>query len=68
MQADWGYNAIANGGNQAGFSWRTPTNDEWGYLFNTRADAASKKGLGSGIIVLTTLGTVYLIGKRRREK
>jgi len=47
-QADWGYNAISNGGNQAGdisgrIAWRTlqdGTNGgntaEWNYLFNTR--------------------------------
>ncbi len=37
--ADWGqYNAISNGGNQAG-QWRTLTggsNGEWNYVFNTR--------------------------------
>ena len=33
---DWGvYNAISNGGNQARL-WRTLTNDEWVYVFNTR--------------------------------
>ena len=42
---DWGvYNAISNGGNQAGL-WRTLTKDEWTYLINTRPDASSKKGL-----------------------
>lgn len=34
-QADWGYNAIANGGNQTGM-WRTLTKDEWTYVFNNR--------------------------------
>ncbi|MBQ9474447.1 MAG: hypothetical protein IJU81_08585 [Bacteroidales bacterium] len=35
--ADWGvYNAISNGGNAAGL-WRTPTREEWDYLFNTRS-------------------------------
>lgn len=34
-QADWGYNAIANGGNEEN-KWRTLTRDEWSYLFNTR--------------------------------
>ena len=35
--ADWGvYNAISNGGNQAGM-WRTLTKDEWSYLLNSRA-------------------------------
>lgn len=33
---DWGiYNPIANGGNQPGL-WRTPTNQEWNYLFSSR--------------------------------
>ena len=34
-KADWGYNAIANGGNLEN-QWRTLTKDEWFYLFNTR--------------------------------
>ncbi|MCR4812884.1 MAG: hypothetical protein K5867_09875 [Bacteroidales bacterium] len=35
--ADWGvYNAISNGGNQAGM-WRTLTKDEWEYLLFSRA-------------------------------
>lgn len=35
--ADWGvYNAISNGGNQAGM-WRTLTKDEWSYLIFTRS-------------------------------
>ncbi len=39
---DWGvYNAISNGGNQAGM-WRTLTKEEWIYLFETRTDASSK--------------------------
>ncbi|MBR4497129.1 MAG: hypothetical protein IKP08_00450 [Bacteroidales bacterium] len=41
---DWGvYNAISNGGNQAG-QWRTLTKDEWAYLIKTRTDASSKYG------------------------
>ena len=56
-QADWGYNAIANGGNQENSGWRTLTKDEWGYVFNTRTDAASKYGHGkvngvNGMILL----------------
>ena len=35
-QADWGYNAIANGGNKENSGWRTLTRNEWSYLFNTR--------------------------------
>ena len=34
-QADWGYNAISNGGNTT-HTWRTLTHEEWGYVFNTR--------------------------------
>ena len=39
-QADWGYNAISNGGNTENSGWRTPTNAEWGYVFNTRSTAS----------------------------
>lgn len=35
-QADWGYNAISNCGNQENMGWRTLTDLEWYYLFNTR--------------------------------
>jgi hypothetical protein len=35
-QADWGSNAISNGGNQENSGWRTLTRDEWRYVFNTR--------------------------------
>ena len=54
---DWGvYNAISNGGNQAGM-WRTLTENEWSYLINTRTDAANKKGIATvdgvnGLILL----------------
>ena len=34
-QADWGYNPISNGGNQPN-QWRTLTQPEWNYVFNTR--------------------------------
>ena len=35
-KADWGYNAIANGGNQTN-QWHTLTHEEWNYVFNTRS-------------------------------
>ena len=38
-QADWGYNAISNGGHMEN-SWRTPSKSEWNYLFNTRNTAS----------------------------
>lgn len=34
--ADWGYNAISNGGNAENFGWRTLTKDEWMFILNTR--------------------------------
>ena len=33
--ADWGYNAISNGGNTIN-QWRTLKNEEWTYIFNYR--------------------------------
>lgn len=36
-QADWGYNAISNGGNTENSGWRTLKIEEWEYVFNTRA-------------------------------
>lgn len=54
---DWGvYNAISNGGNQAGL-WRTMTGEEWTYLFKTRPNADQKYGIAciegnNGMVVL----------------
>ena len=39
-QADWGYNAISNGGNSENSGWRTLTQPEWNYVFNTRSTAS----------------------------
>lgn len=39
-QADWGYNAISNGGNQVNSGWRTLKKDEWLYLLHTRNTAS----------------------------
>ena len=38
-QADWGYNPISNGGNQAN-QWRTLTQSEWAYVFNSRTTSS----------------------------
>ena len=38
-QADWGYNPISNGGNQAN-QWRTLSQPEWAYVFNTRTTSS----------------------------
>ena len=44
---DWGvYNAISNGGNQAGL-WRTLTKDEWKYIINERPNASSLRSWGA---------------------
>ena len=39
-QADWGYNAITNGGNTENSGWRTPTIYEWYYLCFMRVTAS----------------------------
>ena len=36
-QADWGYNAIGNGGNTENAGWRTMRHEEWKYLMEERA-------------------------------
>lgn len=36
-QADYGYNAIRNGGDRENSGWRTPTIEEWVYVLDTRA-------------------------------
>jgi len=50
--ADWGYNAISNGGNKANSGWRTLTTSEMGYILNTRATASGirwAKGTVNGV-------------------
>ena len=55
--ADWGvYNPISNGGNQAGL-WRTPTGDEWVYIFNTRS-ASTVGGTANARYVAATVNNV----------
>ena len=41
-QADWGYNAISNGGNTT-HQWRTLTKEEWTYVFNTRTTSSGMR-------------------------
>lgn len=51
-QAEWGYNAILNGGNIENSGWRTPTDSEWYYLFmtrNTESGARFAKGCVNGV-------------------
>lgn len=54
--ADWGQNAISNGGNKAN-RWRTLTSAEWLYLIKGRPNASSLQGVASvngvnGLILL----------------
>ena len=41
-EADWGCNAIENGGNQP-FQWRTLTKAEWAYLLSSRSTSSGKR-------------------------
>ena len=68
-QADWGYNAIANGGNQENSGWRTLTADEWHYVFDMRVTASGIRWVGgivngkNGIILLPDnwMASVYTL-------
>lgn len=64
--ADWGYNAITNGGNTQS-QWKTLTTDEWAYIFNTRgastvngtANARYAKAMVNGIYGMILFPDVY---------
>jgi len=56
-QADWGYNAISNGGNQENL-WRTMTVDEWRYLVferQTLSNIRFAKAIYNEVFVLIIL-------------
>ena len=56
-RADWGYNAISNGGNQEG-QWRTPRKEEWMYLLfvrNTASGVRFVKAVVNGVNGLVLL-------------
>ena len=42
-RADWGYNAISNGGNTENCGWFTLTQSEWIYLLDTRTTTSGKR-------------------------
>ena len=48
-QADWGYNAISNGGNTENSGWRTLTQSEWDYVFNERATLSGVRYVGANV-------------------
>lgn len=61
-KADWGYNAISNGGNQAGdvegrIAWRTLTSAEWGYLFSSRQTGKTVNGTSNARYTEATINT-----------
>ncbi len=55
-KADWGHNAISNGGNTAD-TWRTLTKDEWVYLFNTRTAGGTVFGTSQARYTEATINT-----------
>ena len=55
--ADWGTLAITNGGNTANSGWRTLTNDEWGYLINTRTSGSTVNGTTNARYTHATIRT-----------
>ena len=62
LYREWGKKPITNGGNTADM-WRTPTHEEWGYLFESRTDAANKYGAAkvcgmTGVVVLPDVWTL----------
>lgn len=69
-QADWGYNAISNGGNRENSGWRTLTQPEWNYVFNTRTTtsgiryAKARVNDVNGVILLPDnwTDTTYALG------
>ena len=47
-KADWGYNAISNGGNAEGM-WRTLTSSEWYYLLRSRSTPSGMRFAGATV-------------------
>ena len=53
-EADWGCNAISNGGNKPN-QWRSLTGEEWDYMLNTRSGKRYAKARVNGINGLIVL-------------
>ena len=53
-EADWGSNAISNGGDRPN-QWRTLTTEEWDYLLNTRSGKRFAKAKVNGVKGLIVL-------------
>lgn len=50
-KADWGYNAISNGGNTENSGWRTMTSDEWSYLLTNHTRGWATVDGVSGLVI-----------------
>jgi hypothetical protein len=58
---DWGvYNTISNGGSPANQHWRTPTKDEWNYIFSTR-NASSVNGVDDARFIKAKVNNVNCV-------
>ena len=58
---DWGvYNTISNGGSPANQHWRTPTKDEWNYMFSTR-NASSVNGVDDARFIKAKVNNVNCV-------
>lgn len=60
-KADWGYNAISNGGNTPNSGWRTlknnTTDNEWQYIFNSRSTANEINSTSNARYTQATINT-----------
>lgn len=57
-QADWGYNAISNGGNAENSGWRTLTQPDWVYVISTRPTTSGirfTKAIVNGVVGIIIL-------------
>lgn len=50
-KADWGYNAISNGGNTENSGWRTMTSDEWSYLLTNHTKGWATVNGVNGLVI-----------------
>ncbi len=57
-QADWGYNAISNGGNSENSGWRTLTYDEWHHVLYSRNTAS---GIRCAMATVNNVNGVVLL-------
>lgn len=53
-KADWGYNAISNGGNETG-KWRSLSKDEWNYLICRTNNQIRKDASGNKLVTKATV-------------